>query len=380
MSWSSEAGGYPARDALTSRDILVIDEAGMIGTRQLGDVLERAEVAGAKVVLVGDPEQLQAIEAGAAFRGVAAETGYAELKQVRRQQLDWQRAATQLLATGRTAEALDHYQRAHRIHAEPTREQARDALLTAWERGAALAPVASRLMLAYTRDDVNALNAAARERRQSRGQLQSGQIVITERGEREIAVGERLYFLRNDRNLGVKNGTLGTVEAMEGTQLLIRPDGESRRVHVDLQEYAHLDYGYAATIHKAQGTTVDRCYILATPHLDRHATYVALSRHRHSAALFYGAEDFARQSLTTTLSRARPKTLAHDYLERSAPRTENLEAIAARAGYAALRYWKARQAERTGAAPDNALNIKAQHRISPDASPSHRPPKHRPRL
>jgi len=227
---------------------------------------------------------------------------------------------------------------------------------------------------------VNALNQSARTRRQAHGRLTGGTLVTTERGEREIAVGERLYFLRNDRTLGVKNGTLGTVEAMEGTQLVVRPDGESRRVHVDLNEYAHLDYGYAATIHKAQGTTVDRSYILVTPHLDRHATYVALSRHRHSAALFYGTEDFTRQSLTATLSRARPKTLAHDYLERTAPRTENLEAIAARAGYAALRYWTARQADRGAPAPHSALNEKALHRVSPDNSPSHRPPKHRPRL
>jgi hypothetical protein len=102
-------------------------------------------------------------------------------------------------------------------------------------------------------------------------------------------------------------------------------DGEeSRRVTVDSRYYDHLEHGYAATVHKSQGTTVDRTYVLATPHFDRHSTYVALSRHREAAAVFYGREDFepqwsrasAQENLRNVLSRARPKELAHDYLDR----------------------------------------------------------------
>ncbi|HEV7288861.1 Ti-type conjugative transfer relaxase TraA, partial [Sphingomonas sp.] len=82
------------RDLLTSRDVLVIDEAGMIGTRQMERVITEAEKRGAKVVLVGDPEQLQAIEAGAAFRATAERRGSVEITQIRRQREDWQRDAT----------------------------------------------------------------------------------------------------------------------------------------------------------------------------------------------------------------------------------------------------------------------------------------------
>src|SRR3546814_1220990 len=85
---------------LGPRDVLVIDEAGMIGTRQMERVLSEAERAGAKVVLVGDAEQLQAIEAGAAFRALAERHGAAEINEVRRQHEDWQRDATRALATG----------------------------------------------------------------------------------------------------------------------------------------------------------------------------------------------------------------------------------------------------------------------------------------
>ena len=317
MSW---AGG---RDALTSRDVLVIDEAGMVGTRQLARVLERAEQAGAKVVLVGDPEQLQAIEAGAPFRGIAAEVGVTELKQVHRQKLSWQREATAALATGRTGDAVSTYEREKRVRAADTRSEARQAMLAAWSKAGKLKASESRLMLAYTRDDVAALNSEARELRKSAGEIKGGQTIDTSRGKREFAVGDRMYFLRNDRGLGVKNGSLGTVEKIKDGVLQVKLDGEeSRRVVVDSKFYPHLEHGYAATVHKAQGTTVDRTYVLATPHFDRHATYVALSRHRESAAVFYGREDFkggtameAAQNMKAVLSRARPKELAHDYLD-----------------------------------------------------------------
>src|SRR3546814_8430405 len=86
------------------------EEAGMMGTRQRGWGLSHAEQAGAKVVFVGDPEQLQAIEAGAAFRAVTERHGWAEITEIRRQCEDWQRDATKALATGRAGEAIHAYE------------------------------------------------------------------------------------------------------------------------------------------------------------------------------------------------------------------------------------------------------------------------------
>ena len=111
------------REMLTDRDVLVIDEAGMIGSRQMERVLSHANEAGAKVVLVGDPEQLQAIEAGAAFRSIAERHGGVEITEIRRQQIDWQRDATRRRATGRTGEALRDYAE----HVPPTRGKQRAA-------------------------------------------------------------------------------------------------------------------------------------------------------------------------------------------------------------------------------------------------------------
>jgi Ti-type conjugative transfer relaxase TraA len=121
------------RELLTNRDVLVIDEAGMIGTRQMERVLSQAEKAGAKVVLVGDPEQLQAIEAGAAFRSLTERHGAAEIGEVRRQREDWQRDATRALATGRSAEAIHAYEEHGMVEAAETRELARTSLVDRWD-------------------------------------------------------------------------------------------------------------------------------------------------------------------------------------------------------------------------------------------------------
>src|SRR3546814_5054515 len=120
-------------------------------------------------------------------------------------------------------------------------------------------------------------------------------------------------FLKNERSLEVKNGTLGTVEQVNQRSMTVRTDDE-RSVAFDTKDYAHIDHGYAATIHKAQGMTVDRAHMLATPGMDRHGAYVGMTRHREGMALHYGRDDFKDDArLVRTLSRERTKDMASDY-------------------------------------------------------------------
>ncbi len=155
--------------------------------------------------------------------------------------------------------------------------------------------------------------------------------VAVERGKRDFAAGERIMFLKNDRGLGIKNGTLGTLETVTTQAMTVRLDN-GRAVAFDLKDYAALDHGYAATIHKAQGVTVDRVQVLATPGLDRHAAYVALTRHRERVDLHYGRDDFADEGrLARVLSRERAKDMASDYArdgsETGASNTERTKAV-----------------------------------------------------
>jgi Ti-type conjugative transfer relaxase TraA len=301
------------RERLTSKHILVIDEAGMVGTRQLERVVSEAERQGAKVVLVGDPQQLQAIEAGAAFRAAAERHGAVEIMDIRRQREEWQREATRELATGRTGEAIGRYADAGFVHAADTRDAARAELVDAWDRDRRAHPGASRIILTHTNDEREELNDAVRERLKASGSLGNEVAITVERGERSFAEGDRIMFLKNERELGVKNGSLGSVESVSPVRMAVALD-DGRRVAFDLKDYAHVDHGYAATIHKAQGMTVDRVQMLATPGVDSHSTYVALSRHREQVNLYYGRDDFANQSkLVRVASRERGKDMASDY-------------------------------------------------------------------
>ena len=301
------------RELLGPRDVLVIDEAGMIGTRQMERVLSEAERAGAKVVLVGDAEQLQAIEAGAAFRSLAERHGAAEINEVRRQHEDWQKDATRSLATGRTGEAIHAYAEHGMVHAAETREAARAELIDTWDAQRRADPDKTRIILTHTNAEVRDLNQAARDRLRDAGELGQGVAVSAERGARDFASGDRIMFLKNERGLGVKNGTLGKVERVSPDSMAVRLD-DGRQVAFDLKDYAHVDHGYAATIHKSQGVTVDRAHVLATPGMDRHSAYVALSRHRDEVQLHYGRDDFTDQrSLVRTLGRERAKDMASDY-------------------------------------------------------------------
>ena len=309
------------QDQLTAQDILVIDEAGMLGSRQMERLLREAQQSGAKVVPVGDVQQLQAIEAGASFRAITEAHHYVELTQIRRQESDWQRQATVALAQGQVTAALAVYQQHDHVHGFDSQEQAKERLMQQWNDVRHTCPQDSQLILTYTRQEVHDLNDRARVLKRQDGELGADVPFETERGMRHFAIGDRLCFLKKDHNLGVINGSLGTIHKIQGSRLTIDLDPEPstafpRRLDVDATVYTALEHGYASTVHKAQGVTVtvDRSYLLASCYDDAHATYVALSRHRQSCDVFHSRDVFKDDhALVATLSRHRAKDITLDY-------------------------------------------------------------------
>ena len=310
LAWTK---GY---DRLGVGDVLVIDEAGMVASRQMERFVSTLHETGAKLVLVGDAAQLQPIEAGAAFRAIAEVTGYAELTEVRRQHEDWAREASVSFAQGRVDDAIGAYAGRGFIRFDETREIARESALDGWIEDRARG--GSTLILAHANADVYALNEGARARLKAGGELGDEHAFLTARGTRRFASGDRVLFLENNRDLGVKNGMLGTVATAEPGRLAIVLDsqgGISRTVHVDQRGYTNVDWGYAATIHKAQGATVDRVRVLAAATMDRHLAYVAMSRHREGVVMHAGREDFRDLvALTRKLSRSGAKEVSTDHV------------------------------------------------------------------
>ncbi|WP_431324955.1 Ti-type conjugative transfer relaxase TraA [Rhizobium sp. YTU87027] len=305
-SW--EFGWKNDNGRLGRRDVLVIDEAGMVGSRQLARFVEEAERSGAKFVLLGDHEQLQAIGAGAPFRAIAERIGFAGLSDIRRQREPWQRAASVDFATHKTIDGLDAYASHGAIKFADSREATRRMLVEDYFADRVERPGGTRIVIAHRRADVRALNADIRSRLQELGALAKGGegesrtggevLFETRDGPRTFVPGDRVLFLQNDRELGVKNGMLGTVLAAENNWLQVKLDGRAKgrdgkgRVEFWTPRYNAIDHGYATTIHKTQGATVDRTFVLASPTMDRHLTYVAMTRHREGAALYASHEEF----------------------------------------------------------------------------------------
>jgi len=312
LSWEN------GRDLLDRGDIFVVDEAGMVSSQQMARVLKAAEDAGAKVVLVGDAMQLQPIQAGAAFRAISERIGSAELAGVRRQREAWARDASQLFARGKVEDGLDAYAQRGRIIEAERRADVVKRIVADWSVAREDAIARSRaggddgrlrgdemLVLAHTNEDVKRLNESLRAVMNREGVLTDAREFQTERGVREFAAGDRIIFLENARfleprakRLGpqyVKNGMLGTVvstgDKRGGPLLSVRLDN-GRDVVISEYSYRNIDHGYAATIHKSQGATVDRTFVLATGMMDQHLTYVAMTRHRDDAILYAAREDF----------------------------------------------------------------------------------------
>lgn len=289
LRWDQE------RDRLDEKTVFVIDEAGMVSSRQMARFVEAVTLSGAKLVLVGDPEQLQPIEAGAAFRAISERIGYAELETIYRQRDQWMRDASLDLARGNVSAALDAYAQRGMVRTGWTRDEAITALIANWDRE--YDPAKATLILAHRRVDVRLLNEMARSKLVERGLIEAGHAFKTEDGTRQFAAGDQIVFLKNEGSLGVKNGMLArVVDAQPGRIVAEIGDGKDRRqVVVEQRFYANVDHGYATTVHKSQGATVDRVKVLASSTLDRHLSYVAMTRHRETAELYVGLEEFAQR-------------------------------------------------------------------------------------
>lgn len=270
-------------------DVLVIDEAGMVGTRHLARLLDLAAESRAKVVLVGDHRQLPEINAGGAFAALGAELGSVTLRQNRRQAEAWEQTALAALRDGNPNQAVDAYLAAGRVRVADNSDDVYDAMVADWAtaRGAG----EDVLMLAGRRSQVDALNRRARHQLVEAGLLTGKEVQVAGRA---FAVGDSVIAGRNDYRMGLLNGTRATVTAVDPKRkALIVQTCEGRTVEVRHRYLAagHLAHGYATTVHKAQGATVDVGLLLVDDLSYREAAYTGLSRGRMANRVYVVSDD-----------------------------------------------------------------------------------------
>jgi hypothetical protein len=286
-------------ERLDGRTVLVVDEAGMLGSRKLARLLHHAEQARTKVVLVGDDRQLAAIDAGGGFRALRRRLGASELTENRRQQQAWEREALELVRGGLVEEAVAAYRAHDRVVCAESKPAATLAMLTDWWQAwqeAERDPAQDVIVLAGRRAEVDRLNVACQELLAARGRLGPERLHVE---DLKLAVGDRVVCGRNAiAQLGVANGTRGTVTGLdtEARTLTIRVDGKEPQEVVlpgwyldgrqRRERNRRVDLAYATTGHRAQGLTRWRALVRLTGTEDSNWLYVQLSRARHQTTLY----------------------------------------------------------------------------------------------
>ena len=275
------------RGRWTNRTVIVLDEAAMVDTKLMAQVTRHAEAVDAKLILVGDDRQLSSIDRGGMFGVLNDKYGAAELATVRRQVKHDDRRASELMAEGNFAGALAIYDAKGAVHWTGSQADARELLVEQWAKDSAADASKSRFVFAYTNEGVGQLNAEIRAVRRERGELGEDRNFVTTHGEVAFAVNDRVQITSTDKAKGLVNGTAGTIKGIEGDTMTLKLDGRSESVvEFDAKEFQDFRHGYAGTIYKGQGRTLDQTYLYHSEHWRSAPGYVALTRHRDKVELF----------------------------------------------------------------------------------------------
>lgn len=280
------------------REIWAVDEAGLVDMHLMNWLQKAAEATGAQVLLLGDPDQLPPVGAGEPMR-MMEENGMAtaNLTNIFRQRDEELLKAVRESVQGdhlKTFEALEKKGDYKEVADKAERMKDIKAEMTA-------APVneyGKNLLLVSTNADRKAYNKAIRAEYVERGELEKGKSykITVHDGEkdkqenRNFAEKDRIIFTANDKRLGVMNGTMATIERINGNQITARTDGkDGKEVTFNMEKYNSIDHSYAVTNYKAQGMTVDKVVVdMSTKGAaqSRNALYVDISRAREKAVVY----------------------------------------------------------------------------------------------
>ena len=264
---------------LDKKSVVVMDEAGMTDLPSMFKVIDKVNSAKAKLVLVGDPQQLQPIGVGLPFESLIGSFDASEISTVRRQQVKWQQKATELLSRGKTEIALKKYRDKGLVdYSDKPIEAVLDKFVDVYNKTKEMP-----LVLTYTNKDVDHINIAVRDYLVKNKMLDDGVVINTFKGNKAFCVGEKIICLENNISSGVKNGTIGIIKKIDNKILYFKSNDKIFKI--DFVKYNKFDYGYSVTIHKSQGLTINNSIFYNKTSLNKNLIYVALSRHRNNCII-----------------------------------------------------------------------------------------------
>lgn len=265
---------------LDAKTVLIVEEAGMVGSRDWHKLDKACREAGAKLIQSGDNKQIQAVAAGGVFRHVAEVTNATRLTQIVRQHEEWRREAVRQMSRGEAAKALTTYIDKGLVSVKSTHKAACTEAVKLHEENVRAVGQEKAVMIASTNAQVNTLNEIARERLIERGDVANRQAVKINEGQKTINLGEgdRVMFRAAVKGHDLKNGDLATVKAIEGGDLKISVDRTKQEITIKAATIEAMRHGYAMTAHKSQGISPERVVGMGSANLSREMTYVIDSR------------------------------------------------------------------------------------------------------
>lgn len=279
---------------LTSKTVIIVDEAGMTRDKHLLDLARIVDEAGGITLLVGDDLQLPAIGRGGRFSLLAENTScVVELNDIWRMSIPWEKQAVELVRYG-SESAIEAYV-AHDAISEVTTDTKGVELATAkWAKlhneNNEKNDVNDTLLLGATRSHVASMNKTIQAMRIESGQISTQETVNLADGVGYL--GDLVVTRYNDRKEGVLNGQTWTIEAIADDKVILRNKTNQAMRPISKEYMAeHSELGYASTVHRSQGMTCDKAVLLVDESWSRELFYVGVTRARSGTELVVLTKD-----------------------------------------------------------------------------------------
>lgn len=321
---------------LDKNHIIVIDEAGMVDFESLHCLIKYVTQANAKLILVGDTQQLKPIGKGDIFRGISEHIGHFSMQDIKRQNHKEDREASLHLSKGDIERALNHYESKGGLQFQQNDTHMIRGAVDNWSIDIKSQDIKESVLLSFTRKAVLKLNLEARNKIKTLKMLANDDYTypiirndndIFDKKEASLtkqlkfkrtsnsvqnkivlSKGERILFKQKDRTLGVDNGDMGIITDINNKHVKTLLDN-GKTVQFGKEQYQHFDYAYALTVHKSQGMSINNAHVVIdSPYWDRHLSYVAMTRHKEKLNIYANQKvHFGKTELAKNLSKSQKK-------------------------------------------------------------------------
>ena len=315
---------------LTSKDVVIVDEANMISINLWKPLLDRIDKSEAKLIVVQDPAQIKSFDGSDIGRGLIGKYGSFKLYNIQRQKLDWQKEASSHLNDHNIEDGLKPYFKNGKINWHQNKIQCYNQIVKDYVDGFMSDTESYHLFMTYLNTKVGVINKAIHNKLVENGTLTkhfnvdgkefsvNERIVFKDKNENWEKIIKTIYREEGSQSIGVKNGAFGTIidittNKIGRTSFKVKLD-DNRIIKFNPNEYSHFDYGYGITVNKAEGITCDKSYVLFDEKMNANLILIAMTRHREDCRGYVIEDEFSDfKDVVTKLSNSQKKELIADY-------------------------------------------------------------------